>query len=449
MLGSSHPTQPVSAGVPSRSGGGRLKGGLAVTVALLVVACDMTPTNPGPVQDEFLDDPGATEAIVNGMGRKFQDALNYFNQTGSAVTRQIHTAGATGHFGVSIRKQHGIILSEEANAYWERGAQAVWVAEHGLERFERVMEPSVYASSPLVAQGWLWAGYINRMMGEHMCEAVLNGGPLEPHTVYLDRAEAAFTSARQIGAAANRQDIVMAATAGRASVRVLRNDWAGAVADAALVPSAFVYQLSFNLLTEDQYNRVAHSSKGEPLSSLAVWNVFYEDYYTESGDPRTSWGFNPDNPVGDARVGDVGHVPFQFQTKFGAPPRDDHPINLSSGWEMRLIEAENLLRTGQWQAAIDQINVRRADVGVYLYEAADEGEAWTLFWQERGIELWLEARRMADLRRWKEEGLPGTRHPLETPGHPSIRHPLDLNQSLCFPISDSERETNPNVPLAP
>lgn len=420
-----------------------------VIAAISVAGCDLTPTNPGPVLDEFLDDPGAAEAIVNGMGRAFQDAFNYFNQTGSAVTRQIHTAGATGHFGVSIRKQHGVIDPEEAEAYWSRGSRAVWVAEHGLDRFERVMEAGAFNSSPLVAQAFLWEGYINRIMGEHMCEAVLNGGSLEPSTVYLERAEEAFSSAIQVGGQSSSPDIVMAATAGRASVRAMRNDWAGAVADAGDVPPSFVYELQFNEFTEDQYNRIAHSSKGEPLSSLAVWNVFYEDYYTETGDPRTSWDFNPDNPVGDARVGDVGHVPFQFQTKFGNPPQDNHPANLSSGWEMRLIEAESMLRDGDWEGAIDQINVRRADVGVPPYVATDEEHAWTLFWQERGIELWIEARRMGDLRRWEEQGLPGERHPLETPGHPDIQHPLFAEQSLCFPIPDSERETNPNVPLRP
>lgn len=426
----------------------RIRACLVIAVVSLA-GCDLTPTNPGPVLDEFLDDPGAMEAIVNGMGRAFQDAFNYFNQTGSAVTRQIHTAGATGHFGVSILKQHGIIDFEEADAYWSRGSRAIWVAEHGIDRFERVMEAAAFNSSPLVAQAFLWEGYTNRIMGEHMCEAVLNGGPLEPSEVYLQRAEEAFSGAIQVGGQANTPNIVMAATAGRASVRALRNDWVGAVADAGAVPSNFVYQLQFNRFTEDQYNRIAHSSKGEPLSSLAVWNIFYEDYYTETGDPRTPWDFNPDNPVGDARVGDVGHVPFQFQTKFGNPPRDDHPANLSSGWEMRLIEAENMLRNGQWGDAIDHINVRRADVGVDPYVATDEEHAWTLFWQERGIELWIEARRMADLRRWDEQGLPGERHPLETPGHPDIQHPLFENQSLCFPIPDSERETNPNVPLRP
>jgi starch-binding outer membrane protein, SusD/RagB family len=442
-------TMPKASHTKTRRTGRRTAGTWIVLAGLSLAGCDLSPTNPGPILDEFLDDPGATEALVNGIGRSFQDAFNYFNMTGSAVTRQIHTAGATGHFGVSIQKQHGYIDPEEADAYWDRGATAVWMAQHVVERFERVMEPSAYGSSPMVAQAWLWGGYSNRIMGEHMCEAVLNGGPLEPSEVYLQRAEEAFSNAIAIGNAAGAADIVMAATAGRASVRVLANDWPGARADAGAVPSTFVHQLQFNEFTEDQYNRIAHASKGEPLSSLAVWNVFYEDYYTETGDPRTPWDFNPENPVGDARVGDVGHVPFQYQAKFGNPPRDDHPVNLSSGWEMRLIEAEGLLRDGLWAEAIDLINVRRLDVGVDPYVATDEAHAWTLFWQERGIELWLEARRMADLRRWQEQGLPGVRHPLETPGHPDIQHPLFETQSLCFPVPDSERETNPNVPLLP
>ncbi|MGH7462800.1 MAG: RagB/SusD family nutrient uptake outer membrane protein, partial [Longimicrobiales bacterium] len=68
-------------------------------------------------------------------------------------------------------------------------------------------------------------------------------------------------------------------------------------------------------------------------------------------------------------------------------------------------------------------------------------EVWTLLKRERGVELWLEARRLGDLRRWKAENTPGTLSPLESVG--TTAHLA--KQDLCFPISRSERDTNPNV----
>jgi hypothetical protein len=70
----------------------------------------------------------------------------------------------------------------------------------------------------------------------------------------------------------------------------------------------------------------------------------------------------------------------------------------------------------------------------------DLTEAWRLLKRERGIELWLEARRMGDMRRWKAANTPGALDPLEQPGANSHLG----QQDLCFPIARSERETNPN-----
>ena len=60
-------------------------------------------------------------------------------------------------------------------------------------------------------------------------------------------------------------------------------------------------------------------------------------------------------------------------------------------------------------------------------------EAWTALKRERGIELWLEARRLGDERRWVEAGTPGDMEDMSD----RVR--------LCFPIGLGERRANPNV----
>ena len=117
------------------------------------------------------------------------------------------------------------------------------------------------------------------------------------------------------------------------------------------------------------------------------------------------------------------------------------PVRLASGREMRLIEAEAKLRLNDLPGAMTSINLVRTNAGTTAVTATTITEGWRLLKRERGIELWLEARRLGDMRRWKADNTPGALDPLELPGTGSHL----AKQDLCFPISRSERETNPNL----
>jgi hypothetical protein len=122
---------------------------------------------------------------------------------------------------------------------------------------------------------------------------------------------------------------------------------------------------------------------------------------------------------------------------------------------MRRVEAEAILEgagSGYYNDAVDLLNEVRTRTGVAQppVSAANATEAWTLLKRERYIELWLEGRRLADERRWAEDGTPGT---LDTPnwenwegGGPLSPIFLDNPRSYCLDIPESERDANPNVP---
>jgi hypothetical protein len=401
---------------------------LGVAAALVLAACDFHVTNPGPVQDDFLDNGAAFPAIVNGAGRNLSDALNYISYTGAAVARELNPAGSTGSFGISVQQQNGKLNDDEVNDHWVRAQQARWTAEQGLERLRAGLKTD-FAKSKDAAQLLLWAAYSNRLLGENMCDAVIDGGAKQPYTTYLERAEAQFTEAIAVATAAPQPAMATAATAGRASVRVLRGNWAGAAADAAGVPNAFVYQMPYNTVDIDQYNRIFWAGANQPYRAHTVWHTFYEDYYKSTKDPRVAWDLDPKNPTGDAAVGNLGRVPWYFQTKFKVR---ESPINLSSGWEMRLVEAEAKLVSGDVTGAAPLINAHRVALGLAPWPTATAADAWTALKRERGIELWLEARRLGDLRRWTAANRPGTSDDM-------------TGRDLCFPISRSEKETNPNL----
>ena len=456
---------------------GRFPGGLAVAAAVIaatVGACSFEVTNPGPVEDDFLDDTDAHAAVVEGARRALSEGLNTVATTTSAVSREMFPSGSTGSFGISNFQQEGIIFWDDTHVSWTDQQQARFLAEDAVRRFaesEGVEDPNSYALS---AEAALLAGYANRLLGENYCEAVIDGSAAQSYTVFLTRAEQWFTEAITIAGNADEQEIIDAAYAGRAAVRVDLGDWTNAVADAGQVPEGFVYTAPYFPLAQDQFNRIFWAGAGEPYLSVSVWNTQWEEYYVETGDPRVPWRWTSletgdtfdafedgppaddlDATKGDAAVAVVedsipnGSVPFFQQMKYDS---EGSAITLSSKWEMNLIEAENALMGGDVGTALDRMNLRRADLELPELTAATEEEAWTLLKRERGIELWLEARRMNDIRRWEENNTPGALSPLEDRDDPRsfLREATRAGEAeLCYPIPRNERESNENLPLQP
>lgn len=412
---------------------------LLLPLALLPAgACDyFEVTNPGPVQDKFLDDRAAHPAVVNGTVRALQDALNNVAYTTAAVTRELFPAGSTSSFGITPRQQQGILGFDDEHTGWLSHQRARALAEAGYERFKESIDPEPIEHYEPAGQIALWAGYAYRLLGENWCELTIDGGPAIPSSEALKRAETWFTTALQTAQNLNRTELATAALAGRASVRAGLGDWSGATADAAQVPTDFIFNMRYFDLDTDQTNRIFWAGAGTPYKAHTVWRTVYQEYYLETGDPRVAWIDTGTN--GDAAVMDLGRVPFYSQQKYATRTA---PIRLSSGREMRLLEAEALLISGNWEEAMAIINTLRQATGVAVVGAATPEEAWTRLKRERGIELWLEGRRLHDLRRWKAGNTPGVLHELELPGEASR---LSANQSLCYEIPKSERETNKNL----
>jgi starch-binding outer membrane protein, SusD/RagB family len=220
-------------------------------------------------------------------------------------------------------------------------------------------------------------------------------------------------------------------------VRVHLNKWTEAVADAQQVPIAFVYNLPyFNIGDDAQRNRIAWAIGNTPYRAHTQWNTWHHAYRTATNDPRVPITIT--TLLGDAAIECCGRVPFYPEAKHNTSAS---PIRLASGREMRLIEAEARLRANDLAGAMTLINQVRTNANTSTITATDITDGWRLLKRERGIELWLEARRLGDLRRWKAANTPGALDPLESVGAASHL----TRQDLCFPISRSERETNPNL----
>ena len=85
------------------------------------VSCDTKVSNPGPVNDVFLNDRSAALAMVNGAGRALAQGINWISYTGAAVSREIHPAGSTGSFGITQRWQNGDLTTEDSEISYALG----------------------------------------------------------------------------------------------------------------------------------------------------------------------------------------------------------------------------------------------------------------------------------------------------------------------------------------
>jgi len=422
----------------------------AVAAALLgglgaLAACDFKVTNPGPVPSGLLDTVTTAPGIVNGAGRDLSDALNWIAYTGGAVTREIFPAGSTGSFGISAQQQVGKLLDDDTNNYWQLAQRARYEAEAGADILKgpKSLGATRFAKDTLGAKILLGAAYTDRLLGENMCDAVINGGPKQAYTVYLTRADSELTEALAIATSANVSKFMNAALAARAAVRLDLGKLPEAVADARGIADNFVNAMPYFTTDQDQYNRIFWATASQPYRAHTVWNTVYEQYYTDTKDPRVPWATDPNFTVGDAAVLSLGRVTWHKEMKYA---KQDAAINLSSGWEMRLIEAEALLVGNDLTGAMALINKHRVALALQPWTATTIADGWTALRRERGIELWLEGRRLNDLRRWKAGSAPGTMSPLEQPGTGTTGAPSYLTQQdLCFPIPTSEKQNNPNL----
>jgi starch-binding outer membrane protein, SusD/RagB family len=414
--------------LPSRRGCVARGGALVVLGAL--AACNLSVDNPDRVQDPLLSNPGAHAAVVAGASLALSEAINWVAFFGGNASKEF-TEGGRIH-PVKLPVDPGqLSVQEIPDNAWNSAQQARWVAEDAVRRFRDVMGAQ-FASYDLGAKALLYAGYANRLLGENMCETVIDGGAPSDYKDYFRRAESALTEAIAVAGAAHDTAVGTAATAARASVRLMLGDDAGATSDAAAVPTNFVFRAVYAIENEDYYNFLYWVNANQPYREISVSGTTNEPYYKSTGDPRVRWRTNPAVPTAEFR-----YVPWLFPTKYTGR---DSPINLSTGREMRLVEAEIALRAGDLATAMSKINGVRTTVisdstGQPLapWSATTITDGWTALKRERGIELWLEARRLGDERRWVDSSTPGDMEDMSD----RVR--------LCFPIGLGERRANPNV----
>lgn len=385
-------------------------------------------SNPGPLADDVLDVPSAMPGLVTGMAFDLSRAYDEVTQEVSIMSDDLYHSGSYGP-GEGLWNR-GIIRPEDINGAWGAMHRARWVAEQGIERMKTVLGTG-YDTNPLSARANIYAGLANRLLGELTCNAVIDGGPSQAHTVHFQRAEAQFTEAIRIATGLTgtiRDSLLRVAHGGRASVRAWQGNWTTAVTDAQIVPTAYVFVAPFSTNTTAENNDLVFETINR--SEFTVFNTFWATVR----DPRVPWD-TVRTTSGALAAGQDGRTTFFRQRKYQNLGSD---IPIVKGTEMLLLRAEAALRNNDVPGAVTLMNQVRAFHTTSsaplppLTGISTLAQAWPILQRERAATLWLESRRLWDLRRWNAETGPAKNTFLD-------------GRDKCYPISLNEVQSNPNL----
>ncbi len=377
--------------------------------------------SPGKISDAYLTTDVAIPGLITGMLFDLSQAVDESGEFLALFAGELRHGGSYDWADVPV----GITSSFDVGVEWSGPQQARWVAETGIEKIREILPEAEFGRHTAVAQAFLAAGFANRILGEHFCTSVISidvPGVEVSNTEHFIRAEAHFGEAIEVADRAGRDDLAHAGHAGRASMRAWLGDWLGAVEDAEAVPVDFVVvaQIDTELRNELAYD--THSR-----FEYSVWGTIFESHF---GDPRIPWDtvFNKDGTV--ARGAD-GATPHLQQGKYA---KNDSDIPLAKGTEMLLLRAEAALRLDNVELAYELMNQARAFHGMDPLDntSADLASAWRDLHFERSATVWLEGRRLWDLRRWFAEAGPA-------------HHDFLRDRHACLPISELEIRSNPNL----
>ena len=400
----------------------------ALGAVFVLSGCGMLDvSNPGPQSDESLNSATAMAGLVTGMSFDLSRAVDAVSQATAIMADDLRHGGSYAEPGLFNR---GIIRDEDVNGIWGSMHRARWVAEAGIVRMKEVLDTG-FDTSPLAARAYIYAGLANRLLGEHVCDAVFDGGPAEPFRNHFVRAETQFTEAIRIAGAltgAIRDSLLRASYGGRASARAWQNKWTEAVADAQLVPISYVFNAFFSTNTGAENNTLVFET-----NNRLEYTVFGTQWAAVFRDPRVRWD-TIKTTGGAIQNGQDGRTPFFRQRKLDGLGAD---IPLVKGTEMLMLRAEERLRANDVAGAMALINQQRAFYNTTAtplppLTATTAAEAWPILQKERGAVLWLETRRFWDLQRWNAEPAP-------------IKNTFLDGRDKCIPISLNEKQSNPNL----
>jgi hypothetical protein len=395
---------------------------------------------PGRVPESALNDPALAQTLVNSVIGDLECA--WTNYTAAAAVQSDEYLAASGNLANKQWASRQITETDNTLGFGACGFYGSFTPLHTarfqaediyarLESFGASVPNKVRFQATVRAYG----AYALLALGEGYCEMTIDGGPIMTPDEVLRLSEARFTEAIQLATEANVPDILNLARVGRARVRLDLEDFAGARADAELVPAGYLKVASRDASSNRRWNVHHELVNGPNGRHASVADNYRELEFKGVPDPRVE-------------VMTLGELSFDFVTIHWFHDKTSDritPVPLASYKEARLIVAEAAARTGDLETARTILNALHADAGLPAYEVADipaQNDVIRAVIEERRRELFTEGGwRINDMLRFR-----GTEFNIPFKGEPGSIHPNGVDQTgqiygttTCLPLPSSER----------
>ncbi|MDB4878334.1 MAG: hypothetical protein JWM41_4780 [Gemmatimonadetes bacterium] len=404
---------------------------------------------PGRVQSDALNDPSLAATMVASVVSDLECAWNNYAAGAALISDEF--IQASGNLNQRNWGSRRITADEPTMAQGTCRTQygvyttlhtARFQAEDIFKRLETFTDAQVTGRVSLEATVKAYGAYALVALGEGFCEMALDGGPLMTKAQVLALAETRFTEAIDLATKSNNTDILNMALVGRARVRLDLANFAGALADAARIPTGYVKNV-----TRDDSDLRRYDGFCEFITCATNRHATVAPNYR-----NVTWQGVPDPRVAVSTRNQLAFDNAQIHYF----PTNKHtsrsfPLILASFKEARLIIAEASARTNDLARARTLINAMHTEAVIPGYDAPgtdNQDQVITQVIEERRRELFTEGgHRFNDQLRFR-----GTKYNIPFKGEPGSIHPngvdatnLPYGTTTCFPLPTVERIGNPNI----
>lgn len=419
---------------------------------------------PGKVIEEALDNPALAQTLLRSVVAAVECSWNQYVGGAAIHSDEYLPSSGNGHmrdWGQRKIRDNDAGYSTSLCGDWgfpmyQPLQTARFQAEDVFQRLSSEGFADVPNRDGLRATARAYGAFPLIAMGEGMCETSVpdtegTPGPLLTRGQVMELAETRLTEALTLAQQVGNDDIANMARVARARVRLNRENFAGAIADASAVPEGYL-----KVATRDESIAARYNYYFERINATSGFRQHgtISPHYrglTIDGDGRPT----QDDGVPDVRVNAMttGGLAADFSTihwfhdKYNS--RAD-PVPMASYREAQLVLAEASARSGDLDTARNAINGLRMARGLPTFDLpATASEMISLVIEERRRELFVEGgHRLNDMLRFRD-----TEFHIPFLGEPGSIHPDGRDQTgdlygttTCFPLPVVERLQNPNIP---
>lgn len=423
----------------------------ATIVALIAAtACDTlrNPLNVEPasrIPAALLETVGNAQILSDGAIADFECAFNAYDylggMTGEEFIYEQQTASRTPYDRRTTTKDdadYAVNGCDSGNPGTYTPLQIARQSNENLLAHLKLWSDADVAAGPgspnrtnLMAIAAAYAGYSYVLLGEGFCTMAISsvnidktltyGGEIQRDSVFK-LAIARFTEAIGFATTAGNTSIQNMATLGRARAKLDRGDYAGAKADALLIPAGYLKNVSASATTTRRSNRIFLENSANNR------NLSVGPPYRTMGDARV--------PVTATTLVSATGIVHYYQTKY---PTSATPIPLATYEEAQLIIAEADIRANSLGTALPILDASRVrgGQGTGTFTGTTQPEYMAELIDQRRRELFAESQHLGDLIRFGITPQPPTGTAYHFGG--------TYGSQLCWPLPAAERLNNPLI----